>query len=108
MKCRLILKMLKEKSEFTEVICYETEKQVCYMVLEPIFNITYFPSLGDIYIVGCTNSGKSTLFNALLGSDMCKTSASSLIQRATVSPWPGTTLSMLKVWYTFLVISYAQ
>ncbi|CAL4063466.1 unnamed protein product, partial [Meganyctiphanes norvegica] len=51
---------------------------------------------GDIYIIGCTNSGKSTLFNALLGSDMCKTEASDLIQRATTSPWPGTTLNMLK------------
>lgn len=51
---------------------------------------------GNIYIVGCTNSGKSTLFNALLGSDLCKTTASSLIRRATVSPWPGTTLGMLK------------
>ncbi|XP_066982332.1 nitric oxide-associated protein 1 isoform X5 [Macrobrachium rosenbergii] len=52
--------------------------------------------LGDIYLVGCTNSGKSTLFNALLGSDMCKTKASFLIHRATTSPWPGTTLNMLK------------
>lgn len=51
---------------------------------------------GDIYLVGCTNSGKSTLFNALLGSDMCKTKASFLIHRATTSPWPGTTLNMLK------------
>ncbi|XP_069938374.1 nitric oxide-associated protein 1 isoform X4 [Cherax quadricarinatus] len=51
---------------------------------------------GDIYILGCTNSGKSTLFNALLNSDMCKTSASNLIQRATTSCWPGTTLNMLK------------
>lgn len=56
----------------------------------------YWSTKGDIYILGCTNSGKSTLFNALLGSDLCKTDASSLIQRATVSPWPGTTLNMLK------------
>lgn len=51
---------------------------------------------GDVYIVGCTNAGKSTLFNALLGSDMCKTHASDLVRRATTSPWPGTTLNMLK------------
>ncbi|KAL7632824.1 UNVERIFIED_CONTAM: hypothetical protein RMT77_016821 [Armadillidium vulgare] len=51
---------------------------------------------GDIYILGCTNAGKSTLFNAFLGSDMCKVQASSLIRRATASPWPGTTLNLLK------------
>lgn len=56
----------------------------------------FWATKGDIYVVGCTNSGKSSLFNALLGSDMCKTAASSLIRRATVSPWPGTTLNMLK------------
>lgn len=27
---------------------------------------------GDVYIVGCTNVGKSSLFNALLNSDFCK------------------------------------
>ena len=27
---------------------------------------------GDIYIVGCTNVGKSSLFNSLLDSDLCK------------------------------------
>lgn len=51
---------------------------------------------GDIYIIGCTNVGKSTLFNALLRSDLCKVKASSLIKRATASIWPGTTLKMLK------------
>ncbi|XP_068220839.1 nitric oxide-associated protein 1 [Palaemon carinicauda] len=57
---------------------------------------TSWGTKGDIYLVGCTNSGKSTLFNAFLGSDMCKTKASYLIRRATTSPWPGTTLNMLK------------
>lgn len=27
---------------------------------------------GDVYLIGCTNVGKSTLFNALLRSDYCK------------------------------------
>lgn len=52
--------------------------------------------LGDVYIVGCTNVGKSTLFNILLQSDFCKVQAADLIQRATTSPWPGTTLNLLK------------
>lgn len=51
---------------------------------------------GDVYLVGCTNVGKSSLFNALLQSDFCKIKATDLIQRATISQWPGTTLNLLK------------
>ena len=51
---------------------------------------------GDVYLMGCTNVGKSSLFNALIQSDFCKTQAIDIIQRATVSPWPGTTLNLLK------------
>ncbi|CAG7831862.1 unnamed protein product, partial [Allacma fusca] len=50
----------------------------------------------DIYIMGCTNVGKSTLFNTFLQSDLCKIQAVDLVQRATVSQWPGTTLNLLK------------
>ncbi|CAI4229198.1 unnamed protein product [Auanema sp. JU1783] len=50
----------------------------------------------DLYLVGCTNAGKSTLFNALLQSDLCKVRAVDLIERATTSLWPGTTISLLK------------
>lgn len=51
---------------------------------------------GDVYLIGCTNVGKSSLFNALLASDYCKVEATDLIKRATACPWPGTTLRMLK------------
>ncbi|NWU97971.1 NOA1 protein, partial [Upupa epops] len=51
---------------------------------------------GDVYLLGATNSGKSTLFNALLSSDYCKSRAPDIIDRATVSSWPGTTLNLLK------------
>ncbi|XP_053994280.1 nitric oxide-associated protein 1 isoform X1 [Hylaeus volcanicus] len=51
---------------------------------------------GDVYLVGCTNVGKSSIFNMLLNSDYCKVQALDLVQRATTSPWPGTTLNLLK------------
>ncbi|XP_054843152.1 nitric oxide-associated protein 1 [Eublepharis macularius] len=51
---------------------------------------------GDVYLVGATNTGKSTLFNTLLCSDYCKSRASDVTSRATISPWPGTTLNLLK------------
>ncbi|XP_002731875.2 nitric oxide-associated protein 1-like [Saccoglossus kowalevskii] len=51
---------------------------------------------GDVYLVGCTNVGKSTLFNRLLESDYCKTKVSNILHKATISLWPGTTLNLLK------------
>lgn len=44
---------------------------------------------GDVYLVGSANAGKSTLFNTLLESDYCKSRASNVIHKATISPWPG-------------------
>lgn len=57
---------------------------------------TIWPNQGDVYLLGNANVGKTTLFNALLGSDYCRVRARSLIRRATSSAWPGTTLRMLK------------
>ncbi|RVE67532.1 hypothetical protein OJAV_G00104470 [Oryzias javanicus] len=51
---------------------------------------------GDVYLVGSANVGKSSLFNTLLESDYCKSRASDVIHKATISPWPGTTLNLLK------------
>ncbi|XP_025742825.1 nitric oxide-associated protein 1 isoform X2 [Callorhinus ursinus] len=51
---------------------------------------------GDVYLVGATNAGKSTLFNTLLESDYCVAKGAEAIDRATISPWPGTTLNLLK------------
>jgi len=48
-----------------------------------------FSYKGDLHLVGCTNSGKSTLFNSLLMSDLCRNNARGLISRATTSIWPG-------------------
>lgn len=44
---------------------------------------------GDVYLVGSANAGKSTLFNMLLESDYCKSKATDVIHKATISPWPG-------------------
>lgn len=57
---------------------------------------TIWSNKGNVYLLGNANVGKTTLFNALLGSDYCKVRARSLIRRATSSEWPGTTLRMLK------------
>ncbi|BFZ01774.1 hypothetical protein BsWGS_04813 [Bradybaena similaris] len=58
--------------------------------------ISFYRLKLDVFIVGTANAGKSSLFNTLLASDYCKNSARNLIERATISPWPGTTLNLLK------------
>ncbi len=56
---------------------------------------------GDIYLMGCTNVGKSSLFNKLLlhlcGSRPGELNVDSnlLAPKATISQWPGTTLGLL-------------
>lgn len=50
---------------------------------------------GDIYLVGCSNTGKTSLFNLLLDLFSVYKKAD-LLQRATVSLWPYTTQSMLR------------
>ena len=56
---------------------------------------------GDVYLLGCTNAGKSTLFNRLLVY-MCgvkpgelNTDSKVFAPVATISQWPGTTLGLL-------------
>lgn len=51
---------------------------------------------GDIYLVGTTNVGKSSIFNLLLDSDLCKVKAINRVEKALTSPVPGTTLHLLK------------
>ena len=56
----------------------------------------------DVYIFGCTNSGKSTLFNQLqrdlwLTDSPNPTATPNVLQMSTVSPKPGTTLGNISV-----------
>ncbi|TRY71077.1 hypothetical protein TCAL_01172 [Tigriopus californicus] len=51
---------------------------------------------GDVYLIGTTNVGKSSIFNVLLESDLCKIKAIDNVEKAMVSPVPGTTLNLLK------------
>ena len=51
---------------------------------------------GDVYLIGTTNVGKSSLFNMLVDSDLCKISARDRVNKAMISTVPGTTLNLLK------------
>ena len=50
---------------------------------------------GDIYLLGCTNVGKSSLFNQLMKL-ICGSDKLDHTSPATISRWPGTTLNLLK------------
>lgn len=67
-------------------------KELCDVI------INSWGNRGDVYLLGCTNVGKSTLFNNLL-TRLCgarpgqlSTSANMSAPTATISQWPGTTL----------------
>lgn len=72
------------------VVSAETGQGVRQMVDDIL---TQWNNEGDIYLVGCANSGKSTLFNAILPL-MCGIPLGSK-QGATISRWPGTTLRLV-------------
>ena len=66
-----------------------------------LFILNHWGNRGDVYLLGCTNVGKSSLFNYLLGS-LCGASPGQLATdsqvgapAATISHWPGTTLGLL-------------
>lgn len=67
-------------------------------------------SHNDIYLLGCTNVGKSSLFNKLLlqlcGSRPGELNLDSnmLAPKATISKWPGTTLGLL----SFPLLSFGK
>ena len=63
--------------------------------------VKYWGNRGDVYLLGCTNAGKSSIFNHLLES-LCGARPGQLssdgrkdVPVATISHWPGTTLGLL-------------
>ena len=57
---------------------------------------------GDVYLLGCTNAGKSMLFNRLLvymcgvkPGELNREGKNTFVPMATISQWPGTTLGLL-------------
>lgn len=79
-------------------------KSMCLVSATTGFGITQLASKilehwdhkGDIYLIGCSNTGKTSLFNLLLDLLSVYKSRADLLQRATVSLWPGTTQRMLR------------
>ncbi|EDO37137.1 predicted protein, partial [Nematostella vectensis] len=51
---------------------------------------------GDIYMLGCSNSGKTTLFNTFMDLLNVHKRRGNMLQRSTVSKWPGTTMSLMR------------
>ena len=102
-----------KKAPYQELCLYFAHAQddlnlhILYMVKDSfsldmahlIWSYVCYPSLyiftGNVYLVGTTNSGKSTLFNTFLRSDYCKSACRDIVQRATVSQWPGMLFSSL-------------
>uniref|UniRef100_A0A1I8IRU2 G domain-containing protein n=2 Tax=Macrostomum lignano TaxID=282301 RepID=A0A1I8IRU2_9PLAT len=70
---------------------YNVERLVSYLIQQIGDN-----NRRDFYLLGCTNVGKSKLFNSLLNSDLCRVQVEERYHRATVSPLAGTTLGALK------------
>ena len=61
-------------------------------------NIEFLFRTGDVYLLGATNMGKSSLFHSLIDSDLCHIHALDCIQRATTSNLPGEKRIEKSVW----------
>ena len=74
---------------FEEIIVISTEKN--YNIDYLLKRIKYFQTSKNVYVVGHTNAGKSSLINKLIKNYSDKT------QELTMSPLPSTTLNMVNI-----------
>lgn len=75
---------------FEEIIVVSVEKNINIDYL--LKRIKYFQTAKNVYVVGHTNAGKSTLINKLI-----KNYSENNLQELTMSPLPSTTLNTVKI-----------
>lgn len=75
--------------DFEEIIVISTTKN--YNIDYLLKRIKYYQTSKNVYVVGHTNAGKSTLINKLIKNYSDKT------QELTMSPLPSTTLNMINI-----------
>ena len=85
-----IINYVKEQTDFFEdIVIISSEKN--YNIDYLLNRIKFFQTTSDVYVVGKTNSGKSTLINKLLKN------YSNNPQELTISPMPSTTLDKISI-----------
>lgn len=85
-----LINYLKEKNiEFEEVIVVSVNKNINIDYL--LKRIKYYQTSKNVYFVGHTNAGKSSLINKLISNYSDNT------QELTMSPLPSTTLNLVKI-----------
>ena len=85
-----LINYLKEKNiEFEEVIVVSVNKNINIDYL--LKRIKYYQTSKNVYVVGHTNAGKSSLINKLISNYSENT------QELTMSPLPSTTLNLVKI-----------
>lgn len=76
-------------NDFVDIVMISSEKN--YNIDHLLNRIKYFQTTSNVYVVGKTNSGKSTLINKLLKNYSNNT------QELTISPMPSTTLDKITI-----------
>lgn len=85
-----LINYLKEKNiKFEEVIVVSVNKNINIDYL--LKRIKYYQTSKNVYVVGHTNAGKSSLINKLISNYSDNT------QELTMSPLPSTTLNLVKI-----------